>query len=87
MDEKVLIQHQRTKHYKCDICHKKLNTAGGLGIHVRQVHKEELQGYGTAARPRLTPSLTLTSSPPPAPCAKPRPQGAQRDQGPRGSQH
>lgn len=41
-DEKVLIQHQKAKHFKCHICHKKLTTAGGMAIHVYQVHKENI---------------------------------------------
>ena len=41
-DEKVLILHQKAKHFKCDICHKKLSTAGGLVVHVIQVHKENI---------------------------------------------
>jgi len=39
-DEKILIQHQKAKHFKCHICHKKLFTGPGLGIHCLQVHKE-----------------------------------------------
>jgi len=41
-DEKILIQHQKAKHFKCHICHKKLTTAGGMVIHVYQVHKENI---------------------------------------------
>ncbi len=41
-DEKVLIQHQKAKHFKCHICHKKLATAGGMAVHVYQVHKENI---------------------------------------------
>ncbi|KAK9469123.1 hypothetical protein V1512DRAFT_280925 [Lipomyces arxii] len=41
-DLKVLISHQRAQHFKCDKCNKRLNTAGGLVIHVQQVHKETL---------------------------------------------
>ena len=37
--EKILIQHQKAKHFKCHVCHKKLSTAGGMVIHVLQVHK------------------------------------------------
>ena len=36
-DEKVLIQHQKAKHFKCHICHKKLYTGPGLAIHCMQV--------------------------------------------------
>lgn len=41
-DEKVLISHQRAKHFKCTRCSKKLNTAGGMRVHVVQVHKETI---------------------------------------------
>ncbi len=39
-DDKVLIFHQKAKHFKCHICHKKLFSAPGLAIHCSQVHKE-----------------------------------------------
>ncbi|GAB2227262.1 hypothetical protein Droror1_Dr00009077 [Drosera rotundifolia] len=39
-DEKILVQHQKAKHFKCHVCNKKLSTAGGMVIHVLQVHKE-----------------------------------------------
>lgn len=38
-DEKILIQHQKAKHFKCHICHKKLYTGPGLAIHCMQVRK------------------------------------------------
>ncbi|EJD36895.1 hypothetical protein AURDEDRAFT_116988 [Auricularia subglabra TFB-10046 SS5] len=38
-DEKVLMQHQKAKHFKCRHCPRRLNTAGGLAVHVQQVHK------------------------------------------------
>jgi len=41
-DEKILIQHQKAKHFKCHICYKKLFTGPGLGIHCLQVHKETI---------------------------------------------
>ncbi|KAK2716949.1 BUB3-interacting and GLEBS motif-containing protein ZNF207-like [Artemia franciscana] len=41
-DEKILIQHQKAKHFKCHVCHKKLYTGPGLAIHCMQVHKETL---------------------------------------------
>ncbi|EKD03545.1 zinc finger protein [Trichosporon asahii var. asahii CBS 8904] len=40
-DEKVLLQHQKSKHFKCQLCPRKLNTAGGLMVHSQQVHKTE----------------------------------------------
>ena len=47
-DEKILIQHQKAKHFKCHICHKKLYTGPGLSIHCMQVHKETIDkvSYG-----------------------------------------
>lgn len=41
-DEKVLIQHQKARHFKCHVCHKKLSTAGGMAVHILQVHKETI---------------------------------------------
>eukprot|EP00771_Trimastix_marina_P003936 gnl/Trimastix_PCT/652.p1 GENE.gnl/Trimastix_PCT/652~~gnl/Trimastix_PCT/652.p1 ORF type:complete len:262 (+),score=62.16 gnl/Trimastix_PCT/652:32-817(+) len=41
-DEKVLIQHQKAKHFKCQWCNKKMSTAAGLVIHALQVHKENI---------------------------------------------
>ncbi|VDP32403.1 unnamed protein product [Soboliphyme baturini] len=42
-DDKILIQHQKAKHFKCHICHKKLYTGPGLAIHCMQVHKESIE--------------------------------------------
>ncbi|KAK8100648.1 hypothetical protein PG999_011022 [Apiospora kogelbergensis] len=41
-DLKLLISHQKAKHFKCDRCGRRLNTAGGLSVHMNQVHKESL---------------------------------------------
>ncbi|CDR94827.1 zinc finger protein 207, putative [Babesia bigemina] len=38
-DEKVLIMHQKAKHFKCGECNRKLETANGLSVHMQQVHK------------------------------------------------
>ncbi|KAJ6512978.1 hypothetical protein C8R45DRAFT_813614 [Mycena sanguinolenta] len=37
----VLMQHQKAKHFKCSMCPRRLNTAGGLAVHIHQVHKLE----------------------------------------------
>lgn len=37
-----MVQHQKAKHFKCHICHKKLYTGPGLSIHCMQVHKETI---------------------------------------------
>lgn len=44
-DEKILVQHQKAKHFKCHVCNKKLSTASGMAIHVLQVHKEAVSKY------------------------------------------
>ena len=41
----VLMQHQKAKHFKCKHCPRKLNTAGGLAVHIQQVHKLEPDKY------------------------------------------
>ncbi|XP_038678839.1 protein SUPPRESSOR OF FRI 4-like, partial [Tripterygium wilfordii] len=41
-DEKILVQHQKAKHFKGHVCHKKLSTASGIAIHVLQVHIENI---------------------------------------------
>ncbi len=51
-DIKTLIQHQKAKHFKCHVCSKKLSTAGGLSIHVVQVHKENITAVPNAMKDR-----------------------------------
>lgn len=41
----VLMQHQKAKHFKCGMCPRRLNTAGGLAVHIQQVHKLEADKY------------------------------------------
>ena len=41
-DLRILISHQRAKHFKCGNCNRRLNTIGGLSVHMNQVHKEPL---------------------------------------------
>lgn len=38
----LLLHVQRTKHFQCTQCHKKLNTATALKTHCLYVHKEEI---------------------------------------------
>lgn len=51
-DEKILLQHQKAKHFKCHICHKKLYTGPGLQIHSIQVHKENIDKVPNAIKGR-----------------------------------
>ncbi|MCJ1476413.1 hypothetical protein MMC13_005079 [Lambiella insularis] len=47
-DLKILINHQKAKHFKCERCGRRLNTAGGLSVHMTQVHKETLTSIENA---------------------------------------
>ncbi|CAH0480871.1 unnamed protein product [Peronospora belbahrii] len=47
-DEKVLILHQKARHFKCPTCYKKLSTISGMIIHMQQVHKESLTSIPNA---------------------------------------
>lgn len=51
-DEKILLQHQKAKHFKCHICHKKLFTGPGLQIHCMQVHKENIDKVPNSVKGR-----------------------------------
>eukprot|EP00252_Welwitschia_mirabilis_P008122 TRINITY_DN19835_c1_g1_i1.p1 TRINITY_DN19835_c1_g1~~TRINITY_DN19835_c1_g1_i1.p1 ORF type:complete len:396 (-),score=80.85 TRINITY_DN19835_c1_g1_i1:299-1486(-) len=58
-DEKVLVQHQKAKHFKCHYCHKKLSTAGGMAIHVLQVHKETVTKVPNAKPDRESTEIEI----------------------------
>jgi len=51
-DERILIQHQKAKHFKCDWCTKKMQNAGGLVVHALQVHKETVSKIPNAKEDR-----------------------------------
>ncbi|KAJ5964294.1 Zinc finger BED-type predicted [Penicillium vulpinum] len=52
-DLKILISHQKAKHFRCDNCNRRLNTAGGLSVHLSQVHKEQLTQVHNALPNRM----------------------------------
>ncbi|KAM1212952.1 hypothetical protein ACFX2J_004432 [Malus domestica] len=58
-DEKILVQHQKAKHFKCHVCHKKLSTAGGMAIHVLQVHKESVTKVPNAKADRESTDIEI----------------------------
>ncbi|XP_024199657.1 protein SUPPRESSOR OF FRI 4 isoform X1 [Rosa chinensis] len=58
-DEKILVQHQKAKHFKCHVCHKKLSTAGGMAIHVLQVHKENVTKVPNAKAGRESTDIEI----------------------------
>ena len=51
-DMKILISHQRANHFKCETCGRRLNTIGGLHVHLSQVHKETLTSVENALEHR-----------------------------------
>lgn len=60
-DDKVLHEHQKAKHFQCIVgnCHRRLNTAGGLRVHMQQVHKEELHEVDNAIEGRRDPNQEI----------------------------
>ncbi|KAI3989965.1 hypothetical protein MKX01_003668 [Papaver californicum] len=58
-DEKILVQHQKARHFKCHVCHKKLSTAGGMSIHVLQVHKESVAKVPNAKPDRESTEIEI----------------------------
>ncbi|KAK5165796.1 uncharacterized protein LTR77_008719 [Saxophila tyrrhenica] len=58
-DLAVLLDHQRAKHFKCHICPKRLHTAGGLMVHVQNVHKESIDTIANALPGREGTNLEI----------------------------
>ncbi|KNC99537.1 uncharacterized protein SPPG_04927 [Spizellomyces punctatus DAOM BR117] len=58
-DEKVLFDHQRIKHFKCTECGKKLNTAGGMVVHMDQVHKMKCMTVSNALPGRESTDIEI----------------------------
>lgn len=58
-DEKVLIQHQKARHFKCEKCYKKMMSAHALMNHMYQVHKETLTKVHNAKEGRESVELAI----------------------------
>jgi hypothetical protein len=58
-DEQTLITHQKTKHFKCGECHKKLTTAKALSVHSLQVHKTSITAVPDAHPGREDPAWDI----------------------------
>ncbi|OKL59436.1 hypothetical protein UA08_05429 [Talaromyces atroroseus] len=58
-DLKILISHQKAKHFKCERCGRRLNTAGGLSVHMSQVHKEQLSEVDNALPNRTSLDIEI----------------------------
>eukprot|EP01069_Polyplicarium_translucidae_P001912 Polyplicarium_translucidae@DN1852_c0_g1_i1.p3 len=61
-DEKVLIQHQKARHFKCAECNRKLDTATGLVVHMLQVHKQTLTKVPNALAGRESAEVIIHGS-------------------------
>jgi hypothetical protein len=57
--ERVLIQHQKLKHFQCLRCPKKSDTARGLVGHMLQVHKESIHKVPNAITGREDPEIGI----------------------------
>ncbi|KAF4552543.1 Hypothetical protein D9617_9g023310 [Elsinoe fawcettii] len=55
----ILMDHLKAKHLKCNMCNRRLNTAGGLRVHMEQVHKEELNRIENAIPGREDPNVEI----------------------------
>ena len=58
-DERVLVMHQKQKHFKCLQCSRKLDTATGLVVHMVQVHKQALNKVPNALVGRDNPEAIV----------------------------
>ncbi|KAK4960767.1 hypothetical protein LTR66_012890 [Elasticomyces elasticus] len=58
-DLKILISHQKARHFKCNRCNRRLNTAGGLSVHMTQVHKENLDAVENALPNRVDVNIEI----------------------------
>ncbi|KAF2221254.1 hypothetical protein BDZ85DRAFT_221029 [Elsinoe ampelina] len=58
-DNRILIDHQKAKHLKCSQCTRRLNTAGGLAVHMDQVHKTTLNRIENTAPGRENPNIEI----------------------------
>ena len=85
-NDAVLIQHQKARHFKCNHCHRKLNSASGLVIHAAQVHKVTMQKVPNSIAGHDTPEVEIYGMEgvpkadlerhqqglPPVPCKRPK---------------
>ncbi|KAI9498730.1 hypothetical protein BDB00DRAFT_754633 [Zychaea mexicana] len=58
-DDKVLVNHQRAKHFQCEVCGKRLTTAGGMAVHAQQVHKVTIDHVPNALPGRETLDIEI----------------------------
>jgi len=51
-NERVLILHQRAKHFRCPKCNKKISSAHGMMVHMFQVHQATIESVPAAKEGR-----------------------------------
>ncbi|GAB7363165.1 hypothetical protein MBLNU230_g3449t1 [Neophaeotheca triangularis] len=56
---RILMDHMKAKHLKCSRCNRRLNTAGGLRVHMDQVHKEKPDLIENALQSRADPTVEI----------------------------
>ncbi|KFM25127.1 Zinc finger protein 207 [Auxenochlorella protothecoides] len=70
-DEATLITHQKSKHFKCETCHKRLVTVRALAVHSLQVMKPwqgggcqgvTVEGLGVKLEPCCSPCSPVNAS-------------------------
>jgi hypothetical protein len=61
-DETTLIMHQKTKHFKCEVCNRKLTSAHALCVHSLQVHKVTVTQVPDAKVGRESPEWEIFGS-------------------------
>lgn len=54
-----LIDHMKAKHFRCENCGRRLQTIGGLSVHMSQVHKEKLEKVSNALEDRDNPNVEI----------------------------
>lgn len=58
-DLKVLIIHQKTRHFRCGHCQRKMNSASGLVVHLAQLHKVHQETIPNCIPGHDTPELEI----------------------------
>lgn len=56
-DETTLVQHQKAKHFKCPVCHRRFTNAPGMNVHMQQVNCPQSFPYSPLRYSRKLPLL------------------------------
>lgn len=58
-DDKLLVQHQRTKHFNCSECGLKFDTVTGLRVHMLNAYKKTMKEVPNAIPGRENPDIVV----------------------------